>query len=44
MNVDGYEVRPVLEHFEVFRNGVFQFSADNLVEVFDELTRLEKNI
>lgn len=42
MNYFGYEIRPVMEHFEVFKNGVFQFSADNLSEVSKEISRLEK--
>lgn len=32
-----YEIRWVREHIEVFLNGEFQFSADNMKEVYDEL-------
>jgi hypothetical protein len=32
-----YEIRWVREHIEVFLNGVFQFSADNMREVYEEL-------
>lgn len=32
-----YEIRWVREHIEVFLNGVFQFSADNMKEVYEEL-------
>ena len=32
-----YEIRWVREHIEVFLNGVFQFSADNMMEVYEEL-------
>ena len=32
-----YEIRCVQEHIEVFLNGIFQFSADNMKEVYEEL-------
>ena len=32
-----YEFRRVREHIEVFLDGVFQFSADNMKEVHEEL-------
>lgn len=32
-----YEFRRVREHIEVFLDGVFQFSADNMREVREEL-------
>lgn len=32
-----YEFRRVREHIEVFLDGVFQFSADNMKEVQEEL-------
>ena len=34
-----YEVRRVKDHLEVYLNGVFQFSADNMMEVYEELGR-----
>ena len=37
-----YEVRHVKEHYEVFLLGVFQFSADNLLEVSKELLERDK--
>lgn len=42
MIIKDYEVYPVKEHFEVFLDGVFQFSADDLVEAEEEISRLEK--
>lgn len=39
-----YEVRHVMDHYEVFLHGTFQFSADNLIEVSQELSEMEKNI
>lgn len=42
MNWFGYEIRQVMEHFEVYKNGVFQFSADDLSEITKEIERLEK--
>lgn len=35
---DGYEVKAVRGHFEVYLNGEFQFSADSYTEVIEELT------
>ena len=32
-----YEIRWVQGHIEVFLNGIFQFSADNMKEVYEEL-------
>lgn len=32
-----YEIRPVMEHYEVFLDGVFQFSADTIYEAQQEL-------
>ncbi len=32
-----YEIRRVRDHIEVFLNGEFQFSADNMKEVEEEL-------
>lgn len=32
-----YEIRRVRDHIEVFLNGEFQFSADNMKEVYEEL-------
>lgn len=32
-----YEIRRVRDHIEVFLNGEFQFSADNMKEVHEEL-------
>lgn len=32
-----YEFRKVREHIEVFLNGVFQFSADNMSEARAEI-------
>lgn len=32
-----YEIRWVREHIEVLLNGKFQFSADNMREVYEEL-------
>lgn len=32
-----YEIRRVKDHIEVFLNGEFQFSADNMREVYEEL-------
>lgn len=32
-----YEIRWIRGHIEVFLNGEFQFSADNMKEVYDEL-------
>ena len=37
-----YEIRPVKDHYEVFLAGVFQFSADDLAEAEEEISRLEK--
>lgn len=34
---DGYEVKPVRGHFEVYLNGEFQFSADSYSEAIEEL-------
>lgn len=34
-----YELRYVKGHIEVYLNGVFQFSADNMMEVYEELGR-----
>jgi hypothetical protein len=31
------EIRYVMEHVEVFKNGVFQFSEDTYEEAYDEL-------
>lgn len=32
-----YEIRRVRDHIEVFLNGEFQFSADNMREMYEEL-------
>lgn len=32
-----YEIKWVREHIEVFLDGKFQFSADNMEEVYEEL-------
>ena len=34
------EIRQVKEHYEVFLNGEFQFSADNITEVEKEIENL----
>ena len=34
-----YEIRWVNGHIEVFLDGVFRFSADNMKEVYEELDR-----
>ena len=34
-----YEIKWVREHIEVFLDGKFQFSADNMKEVNEELDR-----
>lgn len=34
-----YEFKQVQGHIEVFLNGKFQFSADNMKEVYEELDR-----
>lgn len=35
--MDKYEFRRVMEHIEVFLNGVFQFSADSEQEAVNDL-------
>lgn len=36
-----YEFRNVMGHIEVYRDGIFQFSADNLSEAYTELNNEE---
>ena len=31
------EIKHVMEHIEVFFNGIFQFSADTYEEAYDEM-------
>lgn len=40
MKFDNYEARHVAEHYEVYKNGIFQFSADNLKEAREEITEM----
>lgn len=35
-----FEIRQVKEHYEIFLNGEFQFSADNLSEIIEEVERM----
>lgn len=35
------EIRQVKEHYEVFLNGEFQFSADNIIEAAKEIERMK---
>lgn len=37
MSYNQYELRRVMEHIEVFLNGVFQFSADTIEEAINDL-------
>lgn len=44
MNTDDYDFKWVRgEHVEVFKNGVFQFSADSIAEAEQELLSLAEN-
>lgn len=40
--VSGIEIRPVMEHYEVYRNGMFLFSGDTLREVEQDLEEMEE--
>lgn len=37
-----WEFQIVMGHVEVYKNGVFQFSADTMQEAMDEVDGLEK--
>lgn len=39
MSIVDYEVRPVMDHYEVFLNGIFQFSADSWSEISEEIKK-----
>ena len=41
LRIGEYEIRKVREHFEVFRNGSFQFSADSVEEALEEIKSTE---
>ena len=36
------EIRNVMEHYEVYDNGKFLFSADNQKEINEELAEMQK--
>ena len=37
-----YEYKPINGHIEVFKNGIFQFSADTIEEAYDETSQEEE--
>ena len=37
-----YEFRNINGHVEVYRNGQFEFSADNMTEVREELMEIDQ--
>ena len=39
--VNGYVIKHVKGHIEVYLNGQFLFSADNMQEVYEELKEME---
>ena len=40
--MSGIEIRPVVEHYEVYQNGRFLFSGDTLREVEQDLEEMEE--
>ena len=36
------EIKKVMEHYEVYDNGKFLFSADNQKEIEEELAKMQK--
>ena len=39
-----YEIRPVYGHFEIYINGKFYCTADNMTEVDEEIENLKSTI
>lgn len=40
--MSGIEIRKVMEHYEVYKNGLFMFSGDTLREVEQDLEEMEE--
>lgn len=38
----GYVIRKVMEHYEVYKDGQFQFSADSLQEIAEEMNHYDE--